>query len=289
MNPIRSEYSRLRTQAQHRLSRLRAQGIGTRQDFPKAKGLTDEQIKQAIDDIREYLTSGDSLAKRREANRRQRTKAPQPKPTKPTRKRPRQARKQAQSPLAEISQAEKDNYTKMRDIAHKRLARLHAQGLGKQYTDFPKLSQMTNAQQFRRAYDELTGFLMQNITVKTEKGRKQQQLLDALADTGLYMDKAELEVFGDFMEFYRELSISSVFDSGQVAEMFDKMYKMKINPEDIKNDFDLWLEHMREIQNLPERTSQGKAWTSERLKAELQSGEEQRKQQKDFYSSQKRK
>lgn len=270
MTPLRAQYSRLRTQAQHRLTRLRVKGIETQADFPKLKGMSEHDVEQALENVKNYLSSGDSLAKRQQKQRAER-KAHERKPQKPKKEqgrnkpKPQKAKEPKRTPLDEISKAQKANYTKMRDIAHKRIQRLHAKGLGKEYSDFKKLSEMQSPEEFQRAYDELTAFLLKDVTVASERRRKQQSMIDAFKQSGFNITPDELPHLSDFMEFWRELSISAQYASDQAVALFDHMYKMGINPDDIKKDFDTYLDHRDEILALPEQHSNGKKWSSSAL------------------------
>lgn len=69
MNQLKAEYSRLRDIAHKRIKRMEQAGQPARPDFPKLRGLTEDEVKANIKELRQFVEAGPSLQRTKETAR----------------------------------------------------------------------------------------------------------------------------------------------------------------------------------------------------------------------------
>ena len=158
-------------------------------------------------------------------------------------------------------------YTRLRDIAQKRIKRLGESEFrtGRTYrkykTGFPKLSQIKNETELAYAMAELQKFVKSNITVRRIREIRRKQLKTLKTHKYNFVNEENFQDFSEFMEDYKD----NVIDKKQIgspilAEVFYEVERLGLDPEKISKDFDFWLNN-REI--LKEMTpSRGKSYGS---------------------------
>lgn len=102
-------------------------------------------------------------------------------------------------------------YTKMRDIAQKRLKRMSQSGFKDSLTyrqnagRFPKLAELSNKSQIAAAAADLKTFINNKLSTITGLKNQQKKTLKSLEDAGYdFINKGNFQDFIDFMEWFRE-------------------------------------------------------------------------------------
>ena len=175
---------------------------------------------------------------------------------------------------AQISAVRKE-YTRLRDIAQKRLKRLAQAGYEeteaykRNINHYPKLSEIKTDYELMGRLSDLSRF----ITAKgsTVSGRKEieQKTLETLHSHGYnFVTSDNLWDFGKFMEEYRHQKLDMLYDSGDAADLYGLVEKHKIDPKQVEADFNLWLENLETASQL--RYSKKSAGDYEKMKKRLQ-------------------
>lgn len=80
--------------------------------------------------------------------------------------------------------------------------------------------------------------------IYTAKGQKKiaEQKKKTLQKHGVNIDsKAELDMFGEFMEDVREFSLNRIYDSTKAAELWGEMREQGATPKEIKQAYKKWV------------------------------------------------
>ena len=148
-------------------------------------------------------------------------------------------------------------YTRLRDIAQKRLKRLAAAGYEttdvykKNVKHYPKLKAIRTESELAQRLSDLSRFV--GSTQSTVKGLKEREkkVLKTLKKNGYkYVNESNLSDFGEFMEYYRDAMYDLEYDSGDAADLYTVVEKNKLDPEKVKEDFDFWLENIEEAKKI---------------------------------------
>lgn len=172
------------------------------------------------------------------------------------------------------SQVRKE-YTRLRDIAQKRLKRLEAAG----YSDtqvyklnikhYPKLKDIKTDYELMGRLSDLSRFVLSKMSTVSGRKEVEQKTLSTLHEHGYtFVTSDNLRAFGDFMEVYRNQKLDMLYDSGDAAELYGLVEKHKIDPEQLKKDFEFWLENLEDASKL--RYSKKSAGDYEKMKSRLQ-------------------
>lgn len=166
-----------------------------------------------------------------------------------------------------LSKAERENYTRWRDVARKRLERLQAKGLAKNYAPFVKLRDINSRSEFEREWYRIQKFLQYGASLRKERER-QKKIKNTLAEHGYNID--DLDAFGEWMEDMRASSWGNFLPSDELAEMYESIQKLEINPSDIKDNFEQWYAHRGDLAKRAERKNpKEKRKSSESIVKEL--------------------
>lgn len=160
--------------------------------------------------------------------------------------------------------AVRKEYTRLRDIAQKRLKRLKAAGLDdtqaylRNYKHYPKLKDIKSDSELAARLSDLARF----ITAKgsTVSGQKDimKKSLSTLHDTGYtFVNEGNFRDFGKFMEEYRNQMLDMSYDSGDAADLYGVVVKHQLDPEKVKADFEFWLENLDRAEKLKKSKSAG--------------------------------
>ena len=153
----------------------------------------------------------------------------------------------AMSNKEEYSQLRKD-YTKMRDIANKRLYRMGKSEFAKTQTykkyknKFKKLADIKTPQEFAYRLSELERF----ITRKTSTVSGQREIMNKSLQTlheneYTFVNAENFFDFAEFMEEYRNQLLDMEYDSGQAADTFGALEKKKVPAEKMQELFNTYL------------------------------------------------
>lgn len=192
---------------------------------------------------------------------------------------------------AEISEnkaAVRKEYTRLRDIAQKRLKRLKAAGLDdtqaylKNYKHYPKLKDIKSDAELASRLSDLSRF----ITAKASMGSGQKDImkksLTTLHDNGYkFVNEGNFRDFGKFMEEYRIQMLDMSYDSGDAADLYGVVVKHQLDPEEVKADFEFWLENLDKAQKLKKSKSAGNyKKTKARIQKQLDEIEKRKRKRK---------
>lgn len=156
--------------------------------------------------------------------------------------------------LRELSEKElRREYSRLRDVAHKRLVRLSQDPeFSKNETylhyrnAFTGLKQIKKGQKSRlsKKLSELHKFL--NLETSTVGGARSvsKKIIAGLQKRGYTAIKtdADLRRFGRYMDFNRALKKGGKYDSEKVVEMMDETEKAGISASQVEKDFNAWMQ-----------------------------------------------
>lgn len=174
----------------------------------------------------------------------------------------------------DLNREVRKEYTKLRDIARKRLQRLEAAG----YTDteayrrnvnhYPKLKDIKTKSELAQRLSDLSRFIASSQSTVSGIKEREQKVLERLHENQYsFVNESNLKDFGEFMEAYRDQMLDMEYDSGDAAEVYSIVVKHKVDPEKVKEDFEYWIEHVDEA--LKMRRSKASAGNYERIKKRL--------------------
>ena len=150
-------------------------------------------------------------------------------------------------------------YSRIRAIAVKRLARLAEGGFGEtsvyKYNVFntKKLSELTE-KQIPLALSQLAGFIDNPLSTVTGQKSQRKQKIEKLQSYGYNVNEKNFQSFVDFMELLSQQAIDLQYDSEAVVELWEAT-RDKVSPATIAKDLDSWLENRYKISDLPDITS----------------------------------
>jgi len=174
----------------------------------------------------------------------------------------------------DLNREVRKEYSKLRDIARKRLQRLEAAG----YTEteayrrnvnhYPKLKDIKTKSELAQRLSDLSRFIASSQSTVSGIKEREQKVLERLHENQYnFVNESNLKDFGEFMEAYRDQMLDMEYDSGDAAEVYSIVVKHKVDPEKVKEDFEYWLEHIDEA--LKMRRSKASAGNYERIKKRL--------------------
>lgn len=141
-------------------------------------------------------------------------------------------------------------YTRLRDIAQKRLKRLKAAGYAntdvykKNYKHYPLLKDVKSENELAQRLSDLSRFIVaKRSTVSGFKSIKEKSLKTLHEHGYTFVTKENYEDFGQFMEEYRNQLLDMEYDSGEAADTFRVLQKHKIKVEMIRDNFEYWLKN----------------------------------------------
>lgn len=167
-------------------------------------------------------------------------------------------------------------YSRLRQVANKRLERMegtrfensqtYIRNAGK-YTTLAQIEKeaLANAKKLapeaQQKYVDMhvakkMADMYKFLTAKTGSIRGMQrvenEIIESLREKGLtFINKGNIQQFGEYMEFMRALHNGRQYDSERAAELFGTAVKKGIDPMEIAADFDFWKQHDEELANTP--------------------------------------
>ena len=139
----------------------------------------------------------------------------------------------------------RQEYSKLRSIANKRLQRLQAAGVGARGDfRFPVLKGRSNAQ-IEADLADVSRFLRDpRTTVKGERKFVDNEL-SMLHEKGYdFINRSNFYDFIDFMEEKRSEVGGKLFDSGDAADVFNEGQRLNIPPDVLKKNFDFFADNL---------------------------------------------
>lgn len=148
-------------------------------------------------------------------------------------------------------------YTRLRDISQKRLKRLAAAGYADTQTykqnvaHYPKLKDIKSTFDLAQRLSDLANFVRSPRTTVSGLKSQRQKTLDRLKEHEYsFIDESNLDAYGEFMEEYRNQKLDQEYDSGDAYDAFKVMEKHGIDPKEVKDDFEFWLENKKTAEKL---------------------------------------
>lgn len=151
-------------------------------------------------------------------------------------------------------------YSRLRDVAHKRLMRLSQSDFAKSQTylryrnAFTGLKQIKKTQVSRlsKKLSDLYTFL--NLESSTVSGSRatSRRIIKGLQERGYTYIKTDKDLrnFGNFMDFNRALKKGGKYDSEKVVEMMDATEKAGISAKQVQQDFTFWMNNYDSIKDV---------------------------------------
>ena len=101
---------------------------------------------------------------------------------------------------------------------------------------------------------ELRKFLDLETSTVSGARRVSKSRIAQLQSKGYTFIKTEkdLRKFGEFMDYNRALKKGGLYDSERVIEMMDKVDQRGINVDQVKKDFDWWMENYELLDDVPD-------------------------------------
>ena len=146
--------------------------------------------------------------------------------------------------------AVRKEYTRLRDISQKRLKRLAKAGFTETETykmnvsHYPVLKDIKSVYDLAQRLSDLARFISAPRSTVFGMKRHRSKALETFEEHGYdFVTKENLEDFGAFMEEYRNQKLDQEYDSGEAADAFRVLEKHKIDPKEVQDDFEFWLEN----------------------------------------------
>lgn len=143
-------------------------------------------------------------------------------------------------------------YTRLRDIARKRINRLKASRF-KDYEVadyyFPKIREM-DAEDLDYHLVEIDYFVNKQNTTLTGLKEYEKAMTETLKNSGYDISTGDLKSFGDFMEEARSVNKGRLSSSDVVYEVYKKSQRLGMNPATLSNNFKRYLQNGERIEEL---------------------------------------
>ena len=149
----------------------------------------------------------------------------------------------------------RDEYTRLRNIANKRIGRLEKAGYAQTQTylrnagAYKSASNYTMAELHYKLY-QISKFVAAKSSSVSGMRLIEKEAIDTLQEKGLGRIK-NLQEFGDFMTWARTRYKNSDFDSERAAEVYNEAKRRNIDIEEIKKDYELYRDNYRQFTELP--------------------------------------
>lgn len=175
--------------------------------------------------------------------------------------------------IGEVAEVRKE-YTRLRDIAQKRLKRMGNTMFSKTNTykfnvkHYPKLKDIKSPQELAARLADLATFITDPYGTVTKQKKIMKQSITTLHEHNYkFVSEENYIEFGQFMEEYRDQHLDEIYDSGDAADAYGVVVKHKIDPDKVTADFEIWLENIELAKSL--RRSKQSEGSYEKVKKRL--------------------
>ena len=128
--------------------------------------------------------------------------------------------------------------------------------------------------------NELYQFLSNKGSTVTGQRQIEKDMIQTFQDRGLdFINKGNLRQFVKFMEAWRVQFRDKIYKSESAALLFESAIKKGIDPEQIAEDFNFWLENQKELDALP-RHRNAEQRTSDFYRAEIEAKKRKRERKR---------
>lgn len=151
--------------------------------------------------------------------------------------------------IRKLSSAElRKLYSSARSAANKRISRLKAAGIGKRYTEFPKISNMSNAD-IRKELADVSKFMGDFRTSVSGEKRFLRDEISELNSRGYdFINQSNIYDFIDFMEKERQEAGEKLYSSGDAVDVFNEGQRLKIPADVLHKHFEYFVENMDKME-----------------------------------------
>ena len=164
----------------------------------------------------------------------------------------------------ELSSQVRKEYTRLRDVAQKRLKRLKAagyedtEGYKRNVVHYPKLKDVKTKSELAQRLSDLSRFIRSELSTVSGIKERERKTLESLSEHGYdFVNEGNLSDFGDFMEQYRDQLLDMEYDSGDAAEVYEVAIKHKLDPEEVAQNFEFYLENLEVAKKLRRSKNDG--------------------------------
>ena len=171
--------------------------------------------------------------------------------------------------------AVRKEYTRLRDIAQKRLRRFEATGLTKSQAykknvkHYPLLKDIKSDYELAGRLSDLERFITAKAgSVSGQREIRKKSIATLHENDYKFVNEENFDDFTDFMEAYRDELMDLEYDSGDAADLYGVVVKQKLDPEKVKADFEFWLENIELAKSM--RTDNKSIGDYNKVKAKLQ-------------------
>ena len=159
----------------------------------------------------------------------------------------------------------KAEYTRLRDIAEKRLKRMaktefrETETFKQNWGYFTKIRDMAGkgmkgdriSPELSYKMAALARFVAAEGSTISGMKKQREKSLETLKQHGFdFVNKSNYTQFAKFMQEYRQQKLDSLFDSGVVAELYEVMEKNRVDPAHVTDDFEYWLDNREKAAEL---------------------------------------
>lgn len=152
----------------------------------------------------------------------------------------------------------REEYSRLRDIAQKRIKRLSTSEFDTTETylqhkgGFPKVKDI-HAKDMKNALSDVYRFLHAQTGSVSGLKHQRTEALKTLNENGFdFVNKRNFTQFYNFMNYVKEKYQSQYAkNSDQNASLFDELAARGISVQTVKRDFEFWINHLDELQSLP--------------------------------------
>lgn len=156
------------------------------------------------------------------------------------------------------SEAEvRKEYTRLRDIAQKRLKRLEKAGYSeldvykKNIKHYPKLSDIKSKNELSSRLADLARFISSERSTVSGLKTIKEKSLKTLHEHGYdFVTPENYEQFARFMQEYRYQKLDMIYDSGEAADTFGVLEKHHVRLDQIKHEFEAWIENHKIFESM---------------------------------------
>ena len=152
----------------------------------------------------------------------------------------------------------REEYTRLRDISQKRLKRMAKDPIFsksdtylKNVDAFPKLKDIRSPEELADKLADLSSYISQKTSTLSGAKEVMYKSLETLHENEYtFVTPENYLEFGKFMEQYRFQKLDEEYDSGDAAETYGVLEKHKIPVEQVKADFEYWIENKDTLDKL---------------------------------------
>ena len=150
-------------------------------------------------------------------------------------------------------------YSRLRSIARKRLERFE----GTEWVDtqqyranagrYKPVKEIKNKTELVALLSDVSRFVTARTGSVSGLQSQRRQSIQSLHEHGYtFVNRKNFKQFADFMEDWRTWDRNHLYDSARVAELYHEAKKKQISPDQLKRDFEFWLEKnsLEALQNM---------------------------------------